>query len=66
MARNILNGGRENKIRSYTAREKRHMTDGAVSRRWLVLMEPISAVFIACTLGAKVCENILKNVGYAS
>lgn len=42
------------------------MTDGAVSRRWLVLMEPISAVFIACTLGAKVCENILKNVGYAS
>ena len=33
---------------------RRHLTDSAASRRWLVLMEPINAVFIACTLGAKV------------
>lgn len=31
-----------------------HIANGAASRRWLILMEPVDALSLACTLGAKV------------
>uniref|UniRef100_A0A0N5AVA2 Protein kinase domain-containing protein n=1 Tax=Syphacia muris TaxID=451379 RepID=A0A0N5AVA2_9BILA len=58
-------------LKSKNAFQRRHMTDGGVSRRWLLLMEPIDALFIACTLGAKgrifrVDDNMALLLGYSS
>uniref|UniRef100_A0A915CGS2 Protein kinase domain-containing protein n=1 Tax=Parascaris univalens TaxID=6257 RepID=A0A915CGS2_PARUN len=52
-------------------RERGHITNGAAARRWLIVMEPISALSIACTLGAKgrifrVDDSLATLLGYVS
>lgn len=42
--------------------ENGHLINGAALRRWVIVMEPVDALSLACTLGAKVHVFLVREL----